>query len=130
MRFFAHMQEMSPALAARLTQLDYNREMALAAFPAAGEDRAGLGVARLAADPDNQSAEFAIALRADAKGRGLGRALMERIIAVAEKRGIGEIWGDVLAGNRPMLALCEKLGFERGRTEDGIVRVRRRLDAG
>ena len=130
MRFFAHMQEMSPALAARLTQLDYNREMALAAFPAAGEDRAGLGVARLAADPDNQSAEFAIALRADAKGRGLGRALMERIIAVAEKRGIGEIWGDVLAGNRPMLALCEKLGFERGRTEDGIVRVRRRLGAG
>ncbi len=127
MRFFAQMREMSPAMAARLTQLDYNREMALAAFPAEGEDRSGLGVVRLVADPDNQRAEFAITIRSDAKGRGLGRALMERIMDYAVKRGIGEVWGDVLADNARMLALCDELGFERGAPEDGIVRVRRRL---
>ncbi|WP_193366710.1 bifunctional acetate--CoA ligase family protein/GNAT family N-acetyltransferase [Pelagibius marinus] len=127
MRFFAQMREMSPAMAARLTQLDYNREMALAAFPAEGEERGGLGVVRLVADPDNQRAEFAITIRSDAKGRGLGRALMERIMDYAVKRGIGEIWGDVLADNARMLALCDDLGFERGRREDGIVHVRRRL---
>jgi acetyltransferase len=127
MRFFAQMREMSPAVAARLTQLDYNREMALAAFPAKGESRGGLGVVRLIADPDNQRAEFAVTIRSDAKGRGLGRALMERIMDYAVKRGIGEIWGDVLAGNTRMLTLCEELGFERGAPEDGIVRVRRLL---
>jgi acetyltransferase len=132
MRFFAQMREMSPAMAARLTQLDYNREMALAAFPAEGPDRNGphrngLGVVRLIADPDNRRAEFAITIRSQDKGRGLGRALMERIMDYAMKRGIGEVWGDVLADNARMLALCDELGFERAAPADGIVRVRRRL---
>ena len=127
MRFFAQMREMTPLMAARLTQLDYNREMALAAFPADGPDRRGFGVVRLVADPDNQSAEFAITIRSDAKGRGLGRALMERIMDFAVKRGISEIWGDVLADNARMLALCDELGFERARPEDGIIHVHRRL---
>jgi acetyltransferase len=129
MRFFSHMREMSPTMAARLTQLDYNREMALAAFPAEGPDRSGLGVVRLIADPDNQRAEFAITIRSQDKGRGLGRALMERIMDYAAKRGIGEIWGDVLADNGRMLALCDELGFERAGAEDGIVHMRRRLAA-
>mgnify|MGYP003700681393 FL=1 len=132
MRFFAQMREMSPAMAARLTQLDYNREMALAAFPAEGADRSGphsngLGVVRLVADPDNRRAEFAITIRSQDKGRGLGRALMERIMDYAVKRGIAEVWGDVLAGNARMLALCDELGFERAAPSDGIVKVRRRL---
>ncbi len=127
MRFFAHMREMSADLAARLTQLDYNREMALAAFPAEGEDRSGLGIVRLVADPDNRRGEFAITVRSDAKGRGLGRALMERIIAYAAERGMAEIWGDVLADNAHMLALCEELGFKRGGSENGVVRVSRAL---
>ena len=130
MRFFSHMREMSPIMAARLTQLDYNREMALAAFPAGGTDRRGLGVVRLVADPDNQSAEFAITIRSEDKGRGLGRALMQRIMDYAVQRGIGEIWGDVLADNGRMLALCDELGFERTGVEDGIVHVRHTLRAG
>jgi acetyltransferase len=127
MRFFSHMREMSPLMAARLTQLDYNREMALAAFPAEGPDRRGLGIVRLVADPDNLRAEFAITIRSEDKGRGLGRALMERIMAFAVKRGINEIWGDVLADNRRMLSLCDELGFQRAGVEDGIVHVRRLL---
>jgi acetyltransferase len=123
------MREMSPAMAARLTQLDYDREMALAAFPAEGPDRNGLGVVRLVADPDSRRAEFAITIRSDDKGRGLGRALMERIMDYAVKRGIGEVWGDVLADNARMLALCDELGFARAAPEDGIVRVSRRLRA-
>jgi len=129
MRFFSHMREMSPTMAARLTQLDYNREMALAAFPAEGTDRRGLGIVRLVADPDNQRAEFAITIRSEDKGRGLGRALMERIMDYAVRRGVGEIWGDVLADNRRMLTLCDELGFERAGVEDGIVHVRRPLRA-
>jgi acetyltransferase len=127
LRFFGAIREMTPEMAARLTQLDYDREMALAAFPAAGsgagEDCGGLGVVRIVADPDNRAAEFAITLRSDAKGRGLGRALMERIIAYARGRGLQEIHGDVLTDNRRMLALCDDLGFQRGAVEEGVVRV-------
>src|SRR5690606_21477032 len=127
MRFFSHMREMNPAMAARLTQLDYNREMALAAFPAHGPGRNGLGVGRLIADPDSQRAQFAITSRSQATGRGLGRALMERLIAYAAERGSGAVWGDVLADNHRMLALCDELGFQRGHPEEGIVRVRRQI---
>src|SRR3546814_3763036 len=110
MRFFSHMREMSPTMAARLTQLDYNREMALVAIPAEGPDRRGLGVVRLIADPDNQRAEFAITIRPQDKGRGLGRALMESTMSYEDKRGVGEVWGEVLANNARMLALCDELG--------------------
>src|SRR3546814_7320100 len=95
MRLFSHMREMSPTMAARLTQLDYNREMALVAIPAEGPDRRGLGVVRLIADPDNQRAEFAITIRSQAKGPGLGRALTERLLSSAlrtvESRGGQEV---------------------------------------
>src|SRR3546814_16542924 len=63
----------------------------------------------------------------DLKGRGLGRALMERIMSYAVKRGIGEVWGEVLADNARMLALCDEPGIDRAFAEDGIVHVRRQV---
>jgi acetyltransferase len=75
------------------------------------ERREALGVARYAADPDNARAEYAIGVRSDRQGRGLGWMLMERIIEVARSRGIGEMVGDVLNENHRMLQLCRELGF-------------------
>ncbi|MGI9502584.1 MAG: GNAT family N-acetyltransferase, partial [Geminicoccaceae bacterium] len=94
------------------TQIDYNREMALvlAEDGKPGEAMIG-GVARLAADPDNERAEYAIIIGRELTGQGLGRLMMERLIAYAKKRGIGELYGEVLRRNMPMLSLCEKLGF-------------------
>jgi acetyltransferase len=113
MRFFAPIAELGPALLARLTQLDYDREMALLLCDAAtdGATPAIAGVVRLAADPDNDQAEFAVIVRSDQKGRGMGHFLMERIIAYARSRGIRSLRGDVLRENRPMLDLCRDLGF-------------------
>ncbi len=108
-RFFAPMKELSHQLAARLSQVDYAREMALLAQLSGA--RTALGVARYSADPDNQAAEFAIAVRSDWKGRGLGHLLMTRLIAVARRRGIGALRGDVLRENEAMLDLCRHLGF-------------------
>jgi len=109
LRFFTPIRDLPHALAARLSQIDYDREMALIARLAA--DGPALGVVRISADPDSRRCEFAIALRSDWKGRGLGYLLMERIIAVAQNRGIGEIFGDVLHENGPMLKLARALGF-------------------
>jgi acetyltransferase len=107
LRFFAPMRELTHALAARLTQIDYDRQMALVAQ----YDGAPLGVARYAAEADHRSAEFAVAVRSDWKGRGIGYLLMTRLIEVAREAGIGELVGEVLHENQPMLGMCRTLGF-------------------
>lgn len=123
MRFFVAMKQLTHQFAAKLTQIDYDREMALVAEPEQGSGI--LGVARFFADPDNIRAEFAVAVRSDLKGRGLGYGLMTRLIEVARLRGIGELFGDVLSENDTMLQMCRDLGFkiESHPTESGIVRV-------
>ncbi|HVC51265.1 MAG TPA: bifunctional acetate--CoA ligase family protein/GNAT family N-acetyltransferase [Stellaceae bacterium] len=107
MRFFATLRGLSHAIAARLSQLDYDREMAILAEC----EGVPLGVARYAADPDNRRAEFAVAVRSDWKGRGLGYLLMTRLIEIATERGVGELVGAVLRENKPMLDMCRVLGF-------------------
>jgi len=111
MRFFVAMKTLPHDLAARLTQIDYDREMAfVACLPKPGGDE-DLGIVRLVADPDNRQGEFAIVVDFGFRNRGLGRLLMERIIAYAKQRGLGEIFGHVLKDNAPMRKLCESLGF-------------------
>jgi acetyltransferase len=126
LRFFAPMRELPHRLAARLSQLDYDREMALVAL---GGDGAALGAVRYGADPDNARAEYAIAVRSDRQSQGLGTLLMREIMEVARQRGIGEIAGDVLRENRRMLQICRELGFaiESHPGDASLVRVRKPL---
>jgi acetyltransferase len=107
LRFFAPIRELTHSFAARLLQVDYDHAMALVAQ----HDGATLGVARYAADPDKQRAEFAIAVRSDWKGHGVGYLLMTRLIEIARAAEIGELFGDVLHENQPMLDMCRELGF-------------------
>ena len=127
MRFFTAIKGITHALAARLTQIDYDREVALVAEP----PQRGViwGVARFAADPDNIRAEYAVAVRTDMKGRGLGYLLMTRLLEVAKARGLSEIFGEVLRENKPMLKLARELGFSVARhpEEADMVRVTKRL---
>ncbi len=116
LRFLHAMKILSHELAARLTQIDYDREMALVLCDPGVQKESGLhGVVRIAADPDNERAEFAILIRRDMTGIGLGPMLMRRIVDYARSRGIMEIFGEVLAENRPMLRLCEAFGFSKKR---------------
>jgi acetyltransferase len=125
LRFLAPIRALSHLLAARLTQIDYDREMALVAT----QDGTVLGIARYFADPDRLQAEYAVAVRSDWKGRGVGYALMRRLIEIARQYGIGELVGDVLRENEPMLAMCRELGFAiRADPNDAaLVRVRKKL---
>jgi acetyltransferase len=107
LRFFTPMRELSHALAAHLSHLDYGHEMAIVAQ----HDGLTLGVARYSADLDRLSAEFAVAVRSDWHGRGVGHLLMTRLIEVAQQSGIGELVGLVLHENKPMLHVCQELGF-------------------
>ena len=109
LRFFTPMRQIPPALLARLTQIDYDREMAfLLVRPTDGKV---LGASRYSADPDNISCEFAISVRSSLKGLGLGKLLMERLISYAKSRGTQRMTGEVLEENERMLSLCRELGF-------------------
>jgi acetyltransferase len=125
LRFFAAMRGLSPALAWKLTHIDYDRAMALVAL----KDGVALGGARFHAEEDRSRAEYAIAVRSDWKGHGLGYLLMTRLIAVAREWGIGELVGQVLRENKPMLDMCRELGFSvaSDHTEPTVMRVRKML---
>jgi len=112
-RTFMQLRTLAPSQLARLTQIDYDREMA---FIATAQDENGdsetLGVARAIGDPDNLAAEFAIVLRSDLKGRGLGRILLGKLIAYCSERGTGELVGEALTDNVRMIALAREFGFD------------------
>ena len=112
LRFFAPVRDFSHAFLARLTQLDYSRAIAFVAIDEAAEEgRRMLGAVRLHADANHDAGEFAILVRSDIKGTGLGVALMRMMIDWARAEGIGCVEGSVLAENRPMRAVCRHLGF-------------------
>ncbi|MEM7444964.1 MAG: bifunctional acetate--CoA ligase family protein/GNAT family N-acetyltransferase [Pseudomonadota bacterium] len=128
LRFFTPMQSISHEMAARLSQIDYDREMALVATDPASADsgaRAIRGVVRLAADPDGEQAEYGIMVESDLKGRGLGHRLMTAIVDYAKQRGLKRIVGEVLRENASMLKMAEEFGFARRRhpDDDNIVLV-------
>lgn len=129
LRFFVPMKTLSHMAAARFTQIDYDREMALILTRHGVPGKTEIyGVVRLIADPDNERAEYAIIVNHDMTGQGLGIYLMRRIIDYARARGIGEIYGDVLRENETMLKVCRIFGFTQSDIPDEPSEVRVTLD--
>ena len=130
-RFLQPMRTLNHMLAARFTQLDYDREMALVladdGIPGEQDIHA---VVRLSADPDNVEGEFAIIVQHELAGQGLGRLLMDRILRHARSRGIGRVWGVTLRENQRMRGLSKAMGFsQRVDPEDpSLVRMEIELD--
>jgi acetyltransferase len=110
-RFQSSLSSLSPAMLARFTQIDYDREMALIAIARSGGADVEVGVCRYIQLADGRSCEFAIVVADAWQGRGLGRRMMERLVEVARARGLESMVGWIAAGNEPMLRLCRKLGF-------------------
>lgn len=124
-RFFYRMNELSEELAGRLCTIDPE---SVAAFVVTDADEAEIrGEARIHVDPVTESAEFAIAIDPAFTGQGLGRALMEKLVCECRRRGLRELWGDVLADNHAMLRFVRQLGLavtlDSG-LDAGTVRVR------
>ncbi len=126
MRFLAPRRHFPAEMAMRLTRLDYDREMA---FVALAPDGSLAGVSRIACAPDHRSAEYALIVRSDLEGRGIGSALMRQLIAYAKADGIERLDGMILADNTPMLDLVRRLGFciETVPEEPGVVMSRLEL---
>lgn len=119
-RIFTRARELQPSQLARLTQIDYDREMAfiVTATRENGEPET-LGVVRAIADPDNIKAEFAIIVRSDLKGKGLGHILLKKLIDYCRMRRTQEIIGETLNYNKGLLRLVRTFGFTVERSPDG-----------
>jgi acetyltransferase len=111
-RFMHHLHDLTPQMLARFTQVDYDRELALIALQGVRRTEKIVAVARYVANPDAESAEFAVVVADALHGRGLGPALMRLLIACARRRGFRRLVGTVLATNTPMLSMIARLGFE------------------
>jgi acetyltransferase len=118
MRFQSGLRSLSPAMLARFTQIDYDREMALVAVRQENGAARQVGVARYIRLPDAKTCEYAIVVGDEWQRRGLGRHLMAALIDIARQRGIETMEGRVLASNNRMLELCAELGFAIERMPD------------
>jgi GNAT superfamily N-acetyltransferase len=110
LRFFDSIKEFSHQFIAKLTDLDRLRAIAFVAFDETSGET--LGVVWLYCDSIHETGEYAILLRSDLKGRGLGWALMQVIIEYAKSEGLSRICGQVLQENSIMLKMCRELGFK------------------
>lgn len=119
-RFISNSPELPPAMAAKFTLIDYDREMALIAlFREKQIDDEGklvetqriIGVSRYSTNPDKASCEFSLAVADSFGGQGIGSRLMISIMEVARDKGLDEIDGLVLSKNPGMLKLMRGLGF-------------------
>ncbi len=125
LRFFSSIRALSPERIARMTQVDYDREMAFVAVRANGDT---VGVSRLVRDRDE--GEFAVLVQPDMKGTGLARRLMERLLEWGRAQGMTAVVGQILAENAPMLAFARRLGFTLHRMLDEPDVVEARIGLG
>ena len=123
LRFFGPMRELSHEMAARLTQIDYDRAMAFLLLDHKRKEL--LGVGRLAADPGFEQGEFALVVASDQQGKGYGALLLNHVLHYGKARGMKRVIGYVLRENSKMLGLAKHLGFRRdgGRMGEPDVRL-------
>lgn len=128
-RFFSRRKEFDHTFIAKLAQIDYRRDMAFVAIEAGRGALAG--VARLAATRQPGISEFAVIVRSDLKGQGIGWLLMEKLLEFARGRALRAVVGDILADNTTMIQMCRELGFsvERLPEDAGIYHATLDLDA-
>ncbi len=110
-RFFRHMKKLTPEMLAMLTQVDYDRHMALVAIEQSSTPERMLGVARIIADPDIAETEFSIMIGDPWQGQGVGAKLLLNLLRAARDQGVKKVWGTVLPGNIHMQNLGKKFGF-------------------
>jgi len=118
MRFFPPLKQLSQQMLIRLTQIDYDRQVALVALMGEDQEEKIIGVSRIIGYFDGSQAEFAVTICDDWQGQGIGAALLAQCLAADRNQGMKQIMGFVLAENIQMLKLGKKLGFKIKRVEE------------
>ncbi len=113
LRFFTPLKHLSKRMLIQLTQIDYDREVALVAlFPVQPGGKI-IGSARIIFTANGTEGEFAIMLADSWQGKGIGAVLLKSCLAFSKRYGLKRVFGLVLRENRQMLRLADKLGFKK-----------------
>ncbi len=125
LRFMQSLQELTPEMIVRFTQIDYDRELAFVAVTEQENMPKELGVGRYIMNPDGLSVEFALVVSDDCQGMGIGAKILTTLMQAAKYKGVSFFEGEVLTVNKPMLSLVKKLGFsiETVTDDEEVVRV-------
>jgi acetyltransferase len=122
-RFMHAIDELTPEMLARFTQIDYDREMALIAVTYEDGHEVEHGVVRYITNPDQNSCEFALVISDTLQGHGIGQRMLNRLMEIARSRGLDMIEGEVLSDNHRMLQMIRTMGFQiQMRDEDPTIR--------
>lgn len=105
------MKQLSKSQLIKMTQIDYDREVALIALMGAPGSERLTGVGRVIFEPDGRRGEFAVAVADEWQGKGIGASLLKRCLAIARQKGLETVWGVVISENVQMLKLGKRLGF-------------------
>ena len=122
-RYFSVIKSWPHEALIRFTQNDYDREIGIVAIGLPPGPTVMMGVGRLVMTPERDAAEFAVIVADPWQGEGLGPKLIERTIEIAKENGVGTLYGEVLALNRPMLDISKKIGFNILTCEEGTCRI-------
>jgi len=130
-RFFGEVGQLSHEAMAKMTQIDFDREMAFIASYRDNDNKFHtLGVVRAITNPDNDQTEFAVVIRSDLQGQGLGKRLMLKMIEYCKNRDTKMMIGITLPQNAGMVALARRLGFKvKFDIEEGWVEMKLNLQA-
>ena len=122
-RFMEYLQELSPSMLIRFTQIDYDRELALVAIDKKNGKEKNIGVARYIINADAENCEFAIVVADSWQRKGIGSRLMTSLVKVAQLKGLKKMTGIVFASNVHMLELVQRLGFSISNSEDPTIKI-------
>jgi len=123
-RFLGRLTSITHDALVRLTNIDYDREIAIVAELTEGTTRRMIGVGRLTGEATRGRGEFAVLVHDDFQGRGLGSKLMDILIGIAQEKGFGEIVGYIDPNNLRMLRVVSTLGFITEEPVDGVTTVK------
>jgi acetyltransferase len=108
--------------------IDYHNEMALVAtYPDSGGQQLLAAVARLMKIGDSKRAEVAFVVADQHQHHGLGTYLLERIIDIARREGLGELEAVMLSDNLSMMDLFRRAGFQFSLPQGSEVTARLKL---
>ncbi len=110
-RFMRSLNELTPEMLVRFTQIDYDREMAFLATLGTDGNEKEIAVGRYVTNPDAKTCEFALVVADEYRRLGIGSRIMMALMESAKGRGLRSIEGEVLANNAAMLHLMTRLGF-------------------
>src|SRR4051794_39099059 len=113
-RFFGYKKGLTEAELEQATNVDFDRVVALWATTDSGGTETIIGGGRYVrnAEPASRSAaEVAFTVEEDYHGQRIASCLLGHLVRIARSRGLLQFEADVLATNRPMLAVFAHSGL-------------------